>query len=361
MAPIHFNSKIGLMEFSLIGPNTLVLFSNCLWKIFSPQMGVEMINSRNMKKITFPEEATFDFFSFESFENVMLSSTAYNEAREVFDKGGFSGFFPPQTFINETTKCVSDTSDFERYLKSDDTTPIFLCFINLKSAKPFEVGQFSVLDPFLQFNYLDLTDKANVLFSKYVYHEMLQFVQRSAIVQAYFGTVEAKSFEIGQHESPLISPLTVGVNTGSLAPIDIFLKFPDSNFFLYFSPQMHLPQKDGWISAQEFNKLYSKSVLRNKKEQTLFPNVRPYPDSSSYFSKPFFLFSLNFGKFNFSNGESGIFSGETSGARGLICMVNYSAQTGLFYEDLMMAINTILMQVLRYATANVEMFRWREM
>ena len=31
----------------------------------------------------------------------------------------------------------------------------------------FEVGKFSALDPFLQFNYLDLTDKTNVLFAKY--------------------------------------------------------------------------------------------------------------------------------------------------------------------------------------------------
>ena len=117
----------------------------------------------------------------------MISSTAYKEANAIFERGGFSGFFPPFTLVNETTKCNSDTSDFERYLKSDDTSPIFLCFINAESKIPFEIGKFSALDPFLQFNFLDLTDKANILFAKYVYHEIFQFVQKSAIVQAFLG------------------------------------------------------------------------------------------------------------------------------------------------------------------------------
>ena len=197
------------------------------------------------------------------------------------------------------------------------------------SKGPFEIGKFSALDPFLQFNFLDLTDKANVLFAKYVYHEIFQFVQKSVIVQAFFGNLEVKSFDIVQNESALIIPLIVAVNTGALAQLDVFLKFPDKNFFLYFSPQLDLIQKDGWISIQEFNKLYANIGPRNRKELILFPNVKPYPDSTSYFSKPFFLFSLNFGKFNFLNGKSNTFLGETSDARGLLCILNYSAQTGL--------------------------------
>ena len=70
VAPMRFNPKIGLMECGLIGPNTLILFSSFLWKVFSPQKGVEMMNSRNLDKYVFPTEESFDFFSF---ENVLLS------------------------------------------------------------------------------------------------------------------------------------------------------------------------------------------------------------------------------------------------------------------------------------------------
>ena len=297
-----------------------------MWKTFSPENGVELINSRNLNKYVFPDQETFDFFSAPS------PSTAYKEAKELFAKGGCSGFFPPLTLVNETIKCVSDTSELEKFLKSDDESPIFLIFINFKSETPFEVGKFSALDPFLQFNYLDLTDKSNVLFAKYVYNEIFQFVQKSELVQAYFGTLSVKRFEIPHNDSSLIIPLIVGVKNGTLPQLDIFLKFPDTNFFLYFSPQMDLIQREGWISVDEFHKLYPKTGIKNKKELSLFPNVNPYPDTTSYFSKPFFLFSLNFGKFNFLNGESGIFSGETSDARCLLGMLNYSAQTGHLYK-----------------------------
>ena len=171
-----------------------------------------------------------------------------------------------------------------------------------------------------------------MLFAKYVYNEILQFVQKSVIVQAYFGTLEVKCFEILHRDSSLIAPLIVGVTKGAIAQLDIFLKFPDSNFFLYFSPHMDLIQNEGWISVHEFDKLYAKTGIKSKKDLTLFPNVNPYPDTTSFFSKPFFLFSLNFGKFNFLNGESGVFSGETSDARCLLCMLNYSAQTGHLFR-----------------------------
>ena len=289
-APIRFNPKSGLMQFSLVGANTLILFSNFLWKTLSPQTGVEMMNSRNMNAHLFPDETSFDFFSF---ENVLLSSTVYKEAKGIFDKGGFSGFFPPQASTNEINICKSDTSDLEKFLKSDETGPIFLCFINYKSETPFEIGKFSSLDPFLQFNYLDLTDKANVLFAKYVYHEILQFVQQSLIVQTYFGTLEVKSGYTSPQESAFIMPLIVGAKKGTLPQLDIFLKFPDPNFLLYFSPHMDLIQKDGWVSVQEFFKLYANTRYKSKREITLFPNVRPFPDSTSHFAKPFFLFSLN--------------------------------------------------------------------
>ena len=325
VAPIRFNPTISLMECGLIGPNTLILFSSFLWKVFSPQNAIEMINSRNLNKYVFPKEESFDFFSF---ENVLLSSTAYKQANEIFQKGGFSGFFPPQTSVNETIKCVSDISDFEKYLKSDDASPAFLCFINFKSEMPFETGKFSALDPFLQFNYLDLTDKTNVLFAKYIYHEIFQFVQQSRIVQAYFGSLEVKSDESSHQDSSLIMPLIVGAKKGVLPQLDIFLKFPDPNFLLYFSPHMDLIQQDGWVSVQEFYKLYANTEIRNKKRLTLFPNTHAYPDTTSRFSKPFFLFPLNFGKLNYLNGESETLSGETSNARCLLCMLNYSAQTG---------------------------------
>ena len=326
VAPLRFNSKIGLMECGLIGPNTLILFSSFLWKVFSPQNGIEMINSKNLNKYVFPKEDSFDFFSF---ENVLLSSTVYKEAKDIFEKGGLSGFFPPQTLTNETIKCVSDTLNFEKYLRSDDQSPIFLCFINSKSEVPFEIGKFAALDPFLQFNYLDLTDKTNVLFTKYVYNEILKFVQQSSVVQTYFGTLEVKRGKGLNPESSLITPLVVEAKEGILPQLDIFLKFPSVNFFLYFSPHMDLVQNDGWVSVHEFFKLYAATGVKNKKELTLFPNTAPYPDSSSHFSKPFFLFSLNFGKFNYLNGQRGALSGETSNARCLLCMLNYSAQTGI--------------------------------
>ena len=332
VAPVRFNSKIGLMECSLIGPNTLILFSSFLWKIFSPQMGVELINSRNLKKYVFPKEETFDFFSLEN-ENVLLSSTAYKEANEIFQKGGFSGFFPPQSSTDQTIKCTSDTSDFEKYLKSDDESPTFLCFINFKSETPFEVAKFSAVDPFLQFNYLDLTDKANVLFSKYIYHEIFQFVQQSSVVQAYFGSLEVKSADTPHQDSALIMPLIVGAKKGPIPQLDIFLKFPDPNFLLYFSPHMDLNQKEGWVSVQEFFKLYANTGIKDKKKLNIFPNTMPYPDSSPHFSKPFFLFSLNFGKLNYLNGESGTLSGDISNTRCLLCMLNYSAQTGIHIES----------------------------
>ena len=329
VAPVHFNSKIGLMECGLIGPNTLILFSSFLWKVFSPQMGVELINNRNLKKYVFPKEESFDFFSF---ENVLSPSTAYKEANEIFQKGGFSGFFPPESSTNETIKCTSDTIDFEKYLKSDDVSPAFLCFINFKSETPFEVAKFSAVDPFLQFNYLDLTDKANVLFAKYIYHEIFQFVQQSSVVQTYFGSLEVKSDDMPHQEPSLIMPLIVGAKKGTLPQLDIFLKFPDPNFLLYFSPHMDLNQKEGWVSVQDFFKLYPNTGIKNKKKLILFPNTMPYPDSSSHFSKPFFLFSLNFGKLNYMNGESGT-SGEISNSRCLLCMLNYSAQTGIHIES----------------------------
>ena len=307
-----------------------MLFSNVLWKTFAPEIAVELINNRNLKKYVFPNQESFDFFS--STPSITPLPIAYKEAKGIFEKGGFSGFFPPLTLVNETIKCVSDTSELEKFLKSDDSLPIFLAFINFKSETPFEVGKFSAFDPFLQFNYLDLTDKSNVLFAKYVYNEILQFVQKSVIVQAYFGTLEVKCFEILHRDSSLIAPLIVGVTKGAIAQLDIFLKFPDSNFFLYFSPHMDLIQNEGWISVHEFDKLYAKTGIKSKKDLTLFPNVNPYPDTTSFFSKPFFLFSLNFGKFNFLNGESGVFSGETSDARCLLCMLNYSAQTGHLFR-----------------------------
>ena len=127
-------------------------------------------------------------------------------------------------------------------------------------------------------------------------------------------------------------PLIVGAKKGTLPQLDIFLKFPDPNFLLYFSPHMDLIQKDGWVSVQEFFKLYANTRYKSKREITLFPNVRPFPDSTSHFAKPFFLFSLNFGKFNFFNGESGTLAGETSKAGCLLCMLNYSAQTGSIIE-----------------------------
>ena len=326
IAPFHFNPKNGLMECRFIGSNTLILFSTHLWKMLAPQEGVSIMNSR---EIVFPPEDSFKFFSV---ENIMISSTAYKEAKEMFDEGLFSGFFPPPTFINDSIKCTSDTSDIEKYLRTDNTTPLYISLINFESQIPYELGKFSSIDANLQFNYLDWGDIANILFSKYLYQEISRFVQQSVIVKSYFGTLEVKNYDLLPHGSSLIIPLIMGISNLPLAQLDIFLKLPSKIYFLYFSPRLKLKEIDGWISVHEFNKLYAKSMTNNKNDIMIFPNVKPYPDYS-YFSKPYLLFSLNFGRFNFLNGDSGIFAGETSNADCLICTLNYTPQTGNNFTD----------------------------
>ena len=311
-----------MIELKFVGHNTLVLFSNCLWDVLAPQEGVDVIDRSS---ITFPEERSFSFFSNEP---VLLSSTAYNEARQLFEDGSFSGFFPLHASVDTSIKCKSDPTLLEKYIKSEDDFPLYLCFLNFKSEKPFETSKFTPSTSLLRFNFLDLTDRANILVAKYVYEEISKFVQKSNIVQAYFGTLLSKNREKFSDESLMILPLIMHSTETNLAKLDLFLKFPDKNTLFYFSPNIQLKKNNGWISANEFNLLYGNARNDNNKEINIFPNVMPFPHNSSYFIQPFFLYSVNFGKYNFLSGQSGLFMGEQQDARCLLSMLKYSSKKG---------------------------------
>ena len=319
--PFHFNSKTGYLELSLVESSTLVLFSTCLWKTLSPHQGVEPINS---KKVVFPQEKSFSYFSIDP---LLISSTAYTEVKSLFESGKMSGFFSPIQDVKDTMRCMSDISNLETYLKSDDDSPLYMCLINFESTKPFEIGSFSMLSSGFHFNYLDLNDKANIYLSRYIYQEMSRFIQNSVYVQTYFGLLQCKNLEQLSNEMSIIFPLIMGSSHAILPKIQFFLKILDIDYQYYFLPNKSVPEKDGWISVQEFDKLYVDRILDNKTVQ-IFPNVKPYPSIESYFLQPFYLLAENFGKYNFINGESGNFAGETRGAKCLLGLFNYSAGDG---------------------------------
>ena len=319
------------MELQYVGRNSLILTnSNALFQILKPEKISKIFEK---KKFVFPEKKHFKFFSSEK----MLLSTTYQEAYDAFENNLF-GFYGASSLESPQT-CLSETLDMEALLK--DITfqgPIFLVVVNQKSQIPLETKFIKTSKPPQHFNYLDVCDPLNTLFTKHIISEMLTFIKQSVLVSVYFGSVEEKNIETYLDPLKNIAPLIIGLKNddgmSSLAQFDLFIQFNSYSYALYFTP---LPVELGvWKDISFFNNFYPPSLEVDRQNVIeIFPNVKPFPAyGGSIFSKPYFLKTLNFGTKNFLDicaKRPGFldYAGDTRGTMSLLSVLKYSTSSGI--------------------------------
>ena len=332
----NFNPSEGALEMKYLGFNTLVLTnSKALYSVLKPENTEERYN-RHLS-FPFPTEDSFTFFSNEGNNN--LSSTSYQKAQELFKEEPFWGFYPPkQKNFTNTIKCKSDVKEFENVLKDQSfDDPIFLLLVNTKSITPVEQGILFDSKTNGHFNYLDVDDPSNMMFTKSLFHELSNFITNSKLLKAHFGALEIKNKEKITDPLQAIAPLILtfkGEHQAPLANVDIFFKcHNESAFFMYLTPHKNSPTDIEWVSSPFLKKLYPTSIETLQQGSIeILPNIKPFPQNphQNRFEQPFMLTASNFGCLNYLdlNNESISYDGDTAGAKSVLAILNYTAVRG---------------------------------
>ena len=319
------------MEMKYVGKNSIILTnSHALLQIIRPEIFFKKFEK---SKFVFPDEEDFKFFS----SDKILNSSVYEEGKKYFDENLY-GFYGSDDSFFSSTSCLSNTSELESYLKDfSKQDPIFIAIINKKSVFPSETKKILNTPTSQQFNYLDLSDSTNSLFTKMLICDFFEFIKRSVLVSTFFGDIELR--KVDSYLDPLTNytPLIVGIKNRTensyIANFDLFLQFNSLSYGFYFSPKVF--KKNEWIHVDYFKKFYPKlsETLSNDAVQ-VFPNIKPFPVSGGgFFSQPYFIKTLNFGENNFldickqKEGSNDI-TGDIRGAECLLAFLRYSASSG---------------------------------
>ena len=334
-----FNLSNGFLEMKYLSPNTLVLTnSKALYSILRPESSEEQYN--RLLNFPFPTEDSFKFFSFGG--NNKLSSSMYQKAKDMFKEEPFWGFYPPKQKVFFTpAKCKSDTKEFENIIRDDSyDDPLLLLLINKKVNSPTEQEVLFESDSNLHFNYLDINDPSNIIFTKSLFDKLDTFITNSKLLGAYFGQLEIKNKEKVLDPMQTIMPLVIGFkgeNQGPLANVDIFFKaMKQSAFLMYLTPSKTAVSTGvEWVSSPFLKELYPESFenLSNGFIE-IMPNIKPYPlnPHMNRFEQPFILTASNFGSLNYLdlNDKKTSYAGDSHGAKSVVAILNYSASQGRF-------------------------------
>ena len=319
-------------------PNTLVLTnSKALYSILKPETSGEQYN--RLLSFPFPTEDSFKFFSLGGNNN--LSSTMYQKAKDMFKDEPFWGFYPPkQKSLVIPSKCKSDTKEFENILKDDSyDEPIFILLINKKVDSPAEEGVLFEPDMNGHFNYLDINDPSNMIFTKTLLDKLNTFVTNSKLLGTYFGQLEIKNKEKVLDSTQTIMPLVIGFkgeHQAPLANIDIYFSaIKQSAFLMYLTPYKNAIANAEWVSTSFLKELYPDSFENlSSGFIEIMPNIKPYPlnPHMNRFEQPFILTTINFGTLNYLDlcNKKTSFAGDTRGTKSVVAILNYSASKGKF-------------------------------
>ena len=141
----------------------------------------------------------------------------YQKAKDMFKEEPFWGFYPPkQKVLFTPAKCKSETKEFENIIRDDSyDDPLLLLLINKKVNSPTEQEVLFESDSNLHFNYLDINDPSNIIFTKSLFDKLDTFIRNSKLLGAYFGQLEIKNKEKVLDPMQTIMPLvaaTVGAS-----------------------------------------------------------------------------------------------------------------------------------------------------
>ena len=334
----NLNLSNGFLEMKYLASNTLVLTnSKALYSILRPESTEEQYN-RHLN-FPFPTEESFKFFSLGGNNNI--SSSMYEKAKDMFKNEPFWGFYPPkQNRLDTPSKCKSDTKDFENILKDASyDEPIFLLLVNKKVDSPVEEDILFNSDMNGHFNYLDINDPSNMIFTKTLFDKMNTFVTNSKLLGTYFGQLEVKNKEKILDSTQSIMPLVIGFkgeHQAPLANVDIYFSaVKQSAFLMYLTPYTNGVSNVEWVTSPFLKEFYPESFenLTNGFIE-IMPNIKPYPFNPhvNRFEQPFILTTSNFGSLNYldlSNKKTS-FAGDTRGAKCVVAILNYSASKGIF-------------------------------
>ena len=266
----------------------------------------------------------------------------YQKAKDMFKEEPFWGFYPPKQKVFFTpAKCKSDTKEFENIIRDDSyDDPLLLLLINKKVNSPTEQEVLFESDSNLHFNYLDINDPSNIIFTKSLFDKLDTFITNSKLLGAYFGQLEIKNKEKVLDPMQTIMPLVIGFkgeNQGPLANVDIFFRaMKQSAFLMYLTPsKTAVSTSVEWVSSPFLKELYPESFenLSNGFIE-IMPNIKPYPlnPHMNRFEQPFILTASNFGSLNYLdlNDKKTSYAGDSHGAKSVVAILNYSASQGRF-------------------------------
>jgi len=334
----NLNLSNGFLEMKYLSPNTLVLTnSKALYSIIRPESSEGQYN--RLLNFPFPTEESFKFFSIGGNNNP--HSTMYQKAKDMFKEDPFWGFYPlEQKVIFTPAKCKSDSKEFENILKDESfDEPIFLLLINKKVDVPTEQEVLFKSDTNGHFNYLDVNDPSNIVFTKSLFDKINTFITNSKLLGTYFGQLEIKNKEKILDPIQTIMPLAIGFkgeHQSPLANIDIYFSaMKQSAFLMYLAPHNNSMSNVEWVSSHFLKELYPESFenLTNGFIE-IMPNVKPYPlnPHTNRFEQPFILTASNFGSLNYLdlNDKKISYAGDSHGAKSVVAILNYSASQGKF-------------------------------
>ena len=215
--------------------------------------------------------------------------------------------------------------------------PILL--INKKVNSPTEQEVLFESDSNGHFNYLDINDPSNIIFTKSLFDKLDTFIKNSKLLGTYFGQLEIKNKEKILDPMQTIMPLVIGFkgeHQAPLANVDIFFSAMKQNAFLmYLTPSKSPASSVEWVSSSFLKELYPESFenLSNGFIE-IMPNIKPYPMNPhmNRFEQPFILTASNFGSLNYLdlNDKKTSYAGDSHGAKSVVAILNYSASQGSF-------------------------------
>ena len=334
----NLNLSNGFLEMKYLAYNTLVLTnSKALYSILRPESTDGQYN-RHLN-FPFPTEESFKFFSLGGNNNI--SSSMYEKAKDMFKDEPFWGFYPPkQKSLDTPSKCKSDTKEFESILKDVSyDEPIFLLLVNKTVDSPAEESVLFKSGMNGHFNYLDVNDPSNLIFTKIFFDKLNTFVTNSKLLGTYFGQLEIKNKEKILDSTQTIMPVVIGFkgeHQAPLANVDIYFSaIKQSAFLMYLTPYKNAIANAEWVSTSFLKELYSDSFENlSSGFIEIMPNIKPYPlnPHMNRFEQPFILTTINFGALNYldlSNKKTS-FAGDTRGTKSVVAILNYSASKGEF-------------------------------
>lgn len=339
------------MEINFIPPNTLVVTnSKALFDVLKPDdLGYKRVDRQTF---LMPPRKDFMFFGFDEEENGSNTKLdMHTAAHNLFSNGELIyGFYPldkdPEkkftSFNNQP--CASKCGKLETIIQNaSNIEPIYIAVLNMGSLLPVEV--YKCEGSHLKYNYLDVKDPSNAVFSNYIHTELGAVVLNSRLITSYFGedTLQASTHHHTIFHDPysVISPLKISfrskTNEGGdlmLGGIDLFINFGKNQALqAYFTP-LDDTNVSGWLGPQYFNPLYTGFYVEPTDNSiiTVFLNTKRYPTTESIFSQPFTLEVLNFGRYNYLHStEVSTTVTDLHQASRVLAFLRYNADQGAIY------------------------------